>query len=43
MAPKPHRIIVNHGESEGAVDFARQVRQKEPWEEGYRGAHMISQ
>ena len=28
MAPKPNRIIVNHGESESAQDFAKQLRQK---------------
>jgi len=28
MMPKPNRILVNHGESEKAQDFARQVRQK---------------
>ena len=28
MMPKPKRILVNHGESENAQDFARQIRQK---------------
>ncbi len=28
MMPKPNRILVNHGESEKAQDFARQVKQR---------------
>ena len=28
MQPKPHRILVNHGEADKAVDFARQIRSK---------------
>lgn len=28
MMPRPKRILVNHGESENAQDFARQIRQK---------------
>lgn len=28
MQPKPKRILVNHGDSENAQDFAWQIRQK---------------
>jgi KH/beta-lactamase-domain protein len=28
MSPKPRRILVNHGDSENAQDFSRQIRQK---------------
>lgn len=28
MQPKPHKILVNHGEADKAVDFAKQIRSK---------------
>ena len=28
MQPKPHRILVNHGDGENAVEFARLIRSR---------------
>lgn len=28
MQPKPHKILVNHGEADKAVEFAKQIRSK---------------